>query len=136
MFVIAPETIWTIFSYLSITVFALIFSVLVYIIIMHNILYRRLDPILFQKPWFNQAELTMYSTWPFSFNKTLQYMGLLTFPEYMKKKRFKGLKKIPEVSSTIKNASKIYIYLQILTALVGIAWFTYIGVILLTNETL
>lgn len=131
---VEPHIIWTIFMYLSGSVLALAATLLVFVIIMHNILYRRFDSALFRHPWFSVAELAMYSSWPLSFLKAVQYMFLLTFPNYMRKKRFKGLGQVPPVSNSVKLASKIYMYTHILTASIGISWFLYGGIVLALDK--
>lgn len=62
-------------------------------IVLHNTLIKRLDPILFKRPYFREKELLLYVTWPFSFLKTAGYIMLITCPAAAKWKRFKGFDK-------------------------------------------
>ncbi len=98
-----------------------------FLIIMHNLLYRRLDPILFQSPWFNEQQLVMFSAWPLSFIKTVIYMFLIAYPDYIrKKKRFNKLENVPTVEPAIKIACKIYTALHVAFAVIGVSWLLFI----------
>jgi len=123
-----PHIIWTITA-MGMGILLILLAVLIpFLIVMHNILYRRLDPILFKEPWFNPQQLVMFNAWPLSFFKTINYLFLLTYPNYARKrnKKFKDLKDIPHVEPSILLASKIYILLHISVMIIGIAWLIFI----------
>jgi len=107
-------------------IFVCAFILIVYSVVMHNILYKRLDPILFRNPWFSSAELAMFSSWPLSLIKAGHYMFLLTFPTYSKKKRFIGLEQELPIELSLILASKIYICIYMLSGVVAIAFFIFI----------
>ena len=110
------------------------FIALIFLIAMHNILYRRLDPILFQEPWFSPAEIAMFSSWPLSLIKAGHYMFLITYPKRSLKKRFIGLKQVLPIGNQLRIASRIYLYLHFLTAIIGVSWLLFIfGVYVFDN---
>lgn len=129
-----PDIIWTIAVVLTISALVLGFFLLLYVIIMHNILYRRLDPILFHAPWFSNAELAMFSSWPLSLIKAVHYMFLLTYPSRSLKKRFIGLEQTLPVGIKLKIASKLYILIHILFALLAITWFLFGGTVYIIDN--
>jgi len=106
----------------------LVSILLVFLIIMHNILYPRLDPILFREPWFNSAQLDMFSTWPLSLIKSMNYMFLIAYPGFfLNRKRFNGLKTVPPVQPSIKAACKVYFILHFLTVIIAISLFVFLA---------
>ncbi len=101
---------------------------LVFVTVMQHFLSKRLDPILFREPWFTSAELALYSSWPLSLIKSVNYMFLITYPDYVKKKkRFKSLTDVPTVQPGLKVACKMYTFTHLLTAITGVSWFLFIG---------
>ena len=120
------------------------FILLLFVLVMHNILGRRLDPILFREPWFNATQLVMFASWPLSFIKSINYMFLIGYPNITLKvsrftntnrftkrlsSRFNGLhlKDVPPVQPSLKIACKIYTILHLLTAIIGVSMFLFIG---------
>lgn len=119
--------IWTITASGAVIFFTLLAILLPYLIIMHNILYRRLDSTLFKEPWFSPAQLIMFKSWPMSFIKTVIYMFLIAYPNYIrKKKRFRDLKNVPVVEPSIILACKLYTTLHVAMILIGVAWMLFI----------
>ncbi len=104
-------------------VLILIVILAIFLHILHPILARRYDHLLFKKPWFSQAELTLYTAWPLNLIRSIQYMYLFTFPDYLKKRRFKNLDIEIPVSKTTLIISRIYMSLHILLVLIGIVFF-------------
>lgn len=94
---------------------------------LHNILYKKLDALLFRKPWFSPAELVMYSSWPLSLIKSMLYMVLISFPNFSKKRRFKGINQNLEIKGILMITCKACVYLLFLTTFFGIAFFLYGG---------
>ena len=129
-----PDIILIIAVVLTISALVLGFFLLLYVIIMHNILYKRLDPILFRAPWFSNAELAMFSSWPLSLIKAMHYMFLLSYPGRSLKKRFIGLEQTLPVGKKLKIASKIYILIHILFALLAITWFLFGGTVYIIDN--
>jgi len=130
-----PHIIWNIAISLFVVGAVLGIVLLVFLIVMNNILYKRLDSILFKEPWFNPQQLVMLDAWPLSFIKTIIYMFLIAYPDYIrKKKRFKNLKAIPEVQPSIKLACKIYTALHLLAVFIATSWLIFIfGVYVMDN---
>jgi len=123
-----PDLIFYTAVYLVASGFILGFILVIFLIIMHNILYPRLDPILFKEPWFNPAQLEMFSAWPLSLIKTVIYMFLIAYPNLIrKKKRFKNLKEVPPVEPNIKIACKIYTTLHLMFVSIGVAFILLIS---------
>jgi len=105
----------------------LIVILAVYIHIMYLFLSKRLDASLFQSPWFSDAELIMYSSWPLSMLRIFYYMYFITFPKYLGRKRFKGVNSPLPLSPILIIASKIYMALHLLFAITGITFFVVGG---------
>lgn len=60
--------------------------------ILHFILSRKYDKILFKDPIFNQMELAIYSSWPLSLVRTMAYILLIAAPNFfITKRRFKEI---------------------------------------------
>jgi hypothetical protein len=76
---------YSIFPALVITPAAIVIG-----LVLHNTLISRLDPLLFQEPYFHRKELTILTIWPFTVVKTMGYMMLVVVPKMAKWKRFKG----------------------------------------------
>lgn len=58
--------------------------------ILHFILCRKYDEILFKEPTFNQAELAIYNSWPLSLVRSMAYILLIASPDFfITKRRFK-----------------------------------------------
>jgi len=128
--IIAEANIIFLIGFGSLFIFLSLASILlVCLIIMHNILYRKLDSILFRDPFFSSAELALYSAWPLSLVKSAQYMFLITYPNFLKRKRFKGLEQELPIGLRIRIASKLYMYLEFLTAFLGVFWLIFLTVI-------
>jgi len=128
--------------FISMLVFVVL--LLLFLLIMHNNLCRRLDPILFKKPWFTDTQLVMFDSWPLSFIKSMQYMFLIGYPRMTLKishftnsnrftkrfsSRFNGLNldDVPDVHPSLKIACKIYTIIHLLVVIIGVLWFLFIG---------
>jgi len=122
-----PHIIWIIAVSLIASGLALSFILLLFLIVMHNILYRRLDHILFREPWFSSAEIAMFSSWPLSLIRSVHYMFLITYSKRSRRKRFIGLKQELPVGKHLRIASRIYLYILFLTAIIGISFFLFLG---------
>ena len=59
--------------------------------ILHIILCKKYDEILFREPYFRITELTVYSSWPLSLFRSMGYILLLAAPSLATKRRFKGV---------------------------------------------
>ncbi len=109
------------------TMLAILAIMLPFLITMHNILYPILDPDLFKEPYFNPQQLVMFNNWPMSFIKTVIYMFLISYPNFIRKrKRFKTLKEVPQVSTPIRFACKMYTQLHLLFVFTGT---TFLGLL-------
>lgn len=119
--------IWTIAVSGAVIIFALIAILIPFLMIMHTVLTRRLDPLLFKEPWFNATQLVTFQSWPLSFIKTVIYMFLIAYPNYIrKKKRFNGLEQVPDVKPSIIIASKLYTTLHVAMIVIGVSWLLFI----------
>lgn len=97
-------------------------------VVLHKILSRRLDPILFREPFFKKSELANYRVFPLSALKSLSYIYLIAKPKWAKKKRFAGLKvdgSLP-VSGPIRVACKIHFTLMLFGGVFAIVFFAFI----------
>ena len=59
--------------------------------ILHLVLCKKYDKILFREPYFRLTELTVYRSWPLSLFRSMGYILLLGIPTLAKKRRFKGV---------------------------------------------
>ena len=79
----------------SIVFFGLLILTAFYIVlwhILHFILCKKYDDILFREPIFNRMELAIYNSWPLSLVRSMGYVLLLAAPNfYSAKRRFKGV---------------------------------------------
>ncbi len=114
-----------IFFAISITVVLGLFLMAVIIIlinILHLILPRKLDPLLFNERWFSVGELGFYSTWPLSLMRTGIYMTLVSFPNYVKNRRFKGLDINIPVTKPLVIFSMIYFIINVIIIFLGFSF--------------
>jgi len=119
----------TIFLFMATLFFGFLLAVFIHIL--HLMLSRRLDPILFNYQWFSIGEVAMMSLWPFSLFKSSYYAFLITFPNFARRKRFKGLQNNLPIETPLRIASKIYMYFYILTAMVGVALLVFVVIYLI-----
>ena len=96
--------------------------IIIYINIMHLLLPHKLDSLLFNERWFSIGELGFYSTWPMSLFRTGIYMSLLSFPGYVKKRRFNGLEIELQIAVPLIIASRIYFVLNAFFILFGLSF--------------
>ncbi|UZJ42927.1 hypothetical protein OOT55_09700 [Marinimicrobium sp. C6131] len=113
---ISSELISTIGLYAVLLTFPAIPVAIIIGIVLHNTLIKRLDPVLFKRPYFREKELHLYVTWPFSFLKTAGYIMLITCPKAAKWKRFKGFDKSVPVGKPLVVLS--YIEVALLTTMI------------------
>ncbi|MGQ9425213.1 hypothetical protein ACXYTJ_06255 [Gilvimarinus sp. F26214L] len=92
-------------------------------IALHRVL-SKYDDVLLREPFFRKSEQMNALVWPFNYWKTLTYICLFAAPGLSKKKRFKGLDKIPRVSKATIMASKIQFSLM---CFCGLMFFVYFG---------
>lgn len=105
--------------FLGITVYPLWF-------VLHKILSKRLDSILFKEPYFKRSELSNYLVFPLSSLKSLAYIYLIAIPAWAKKKRFKGFSDPLPVSTPIIVACKIQFSLMLFGLVFAVVFFSFI----------
>lgn len=59
--------------------------------ILHIILCKKYDAILFKQPYFRITELAVCRSWPLSLYRSMGYILLIGVPKLTKKRRFKGV---------------------------------------------
>lgn len=125
------DTIFTVFLYLIATGFtvALIFYPLW--AVLHRILCRQLDPMLFRKPFFQETELESYQAFPLSLLKSINYIYLIAYPTLARRKRFRDLDRELPISKPLKALCKLHFSIGVLGLLVFIGAAIYLGVALL-----
>ena len=92
-------------------------TMLILIHVLHLILPKKFDDIWFNKNYFSETELAIYSSYPLSLVRTLGYSAAICLP-FLMKKRFSDLSPAQITSPFIKLP--IYIFL-LSVALVFIA---------------
>ncbi len=60
--------------------------------ILHLILCKKYDSLLFKEPHFRFNELAVYSSWPLSLFRSMGYILLIALPTLARKRRFKDVK--------------------------------------------
>lgn len=121
---ISPELISAIGLYAVLLTFPAVPVAIVIGIVLHNTLIKRLDPILFKRPYFQEKELLLYVTWPFSFLKTVGYIMLITCPKAAKWKRFKGFDEDVPVGKPLVVLSHIEVALLAAVLLSSVLFMT------------
>ena len=58
---------------------------------LHFILCKKYDDLLFREPYFRVTELAVYSAWPLSLFRSMGYILLLSVPSLATKRRFKNV---------------------------------------------
>lgn len=101
--------------------------------ILHKMLCKKLDPILFREPYFKRQELTNYLVWPLSMIRSLNYIYLIGLPSWAKKKRFKGFNQRLPVSKVEVMACRVEVILVVLGALTFLLFFGFGGAVLLLD---
>lgn len=99
--------------------------------ILHKILPKKLDKILFRKPYFKEAELYNYQFFPLSLVKSINYIYLIAFPRWAKRKRFKGLDTSLPVGTTVRILCKIQFSVGLIGLVMFFVFFAYLGIALL-----
>ncbi len=111
----------TLFVILFVGGLLLAFSMVVLLHILHFILPKKYDALLFKEPIFNKTELTILRIWPYSLIRTTGYILLLTVPNfYITKKRFKDITIDRSNVFLLTLFSRLYLFIAILTVLFGI----------------
>lgn len=100
-------------------------------IVLHQILPKRLDAILFKEPYFQKSELVNYQCWPLSYLKSMNYIYLIAAPSLAKKKRFKGFNEPLPIGPGLRVACKLNFSLLMAGMLMFFVFFGYMGVALL-----
>jgi len=59
--------------------------------ILHFILCKKYDDLLFREPYFRLTELAVYGSWPLSLFRSMGYILLLGVPSLATKRRFKNV---------------------------------------------
>lgn len=99
--------------------------------ILHKKLTPKLDPMLFREPYFKPQELTNYLVWPLSMIRSLNYIYLIGFPQWAKRKRFKGFSESLPVSHGETLTCRVEVALVVLGALLCVAFFGFGGAVVL-----
>ena len=87
--------------------------------ILHRSLPKKLDNILFRKPYFSDTELVNYQFFPLSLVKSINYIYLIALPRWAKRKRFRGL----DVPLPVGTTSRLLCKIQFSVGLIGLAMF-------------
>lgn len=59
--------------------------------VLHIMLCKKYDDLLFRKPYFRKTELEVYSSWPLGLFRSMGYILLLAVPSIATKRRFKNV---------------------------------------------
>lgn len=96
-------------------------------LVLHTLLTKKLDPILFKEPYFQRSELTNYRVFPLSALRSFAYIYLVAAPRWAKKKRFKGFNEPLPITKNIKIACKIQFAMMLFGSIYFIVFFTFVG---------
>lgn len=92
--------------------------------ILHRVL-ARFDDSLLREPFFTKSEQLNCLVWPFNYWKTGIYFTLIAVPRISRRKRFKGLDRIPELSKATVIACKVQFWLMVSCGVLGVVYFAY-----------
>ncbi len=116
------------YSFGTIAFYALFFGeaifgigMIVLLHVMHFILTRKFDSLLFKEPYFRKNELFVYTIWPFSLIRTIGYMLFLVFPDYVKRKRFKDVELNLDRGSALVFFSQLFLFVVVVESLLVLA---------------
>lgn len=120
----------TFFVVLFFGVVLLTFSIVVFLHILHFILTKKYDAVLFKEPIFNKTELIIMRIWPYSLMRTLGYILLLALSKNSRvaKKRFKGVEIDRSNVFLLTLFSRVFLFMLVLTLLfflIMILWAIY-----------
>jgi len=115
--------------FLILFVGSIVFTSVVLWLILHPILCKKYDKILFREPYFRLnfglTELAVYRSWPLSLFRSMGYILLLGIPTLAKKRRFKGVSIDTTNETFLMITCKIFLVLGslgILFVLILIIW--------------
>jgi hypothetical protein len=89
--------------------------------ILHFILCKKYDELLFREPYFRLTELAVYSTWPLSLFRSMGYVLLLGAPSLATKRRFKNVVLDLSEELFLVLACKIFLLILVLSLLFVLA---------------
>lgn len=121
------DTLFWMFSIMLVTVLAVGFMFYPLWIILHHILSKRLDNILFREPYFQQSELKNYLHWPLSYIKSINYIYLIATPSLAKRKRFKGLNEPLPIGKATVFACRFELFLMLFGASTALVMLLFIA---------
>lgn len=96
--------------------------------VLHQILPKKLDRLLFRKPYFKETELINYQFFPMSLIKSINYIYLIAFPRWAKRRRFKSLNSPLPVGKMLKILCKIQFCVGLLGLVLFFVFFGYLGI--------
>jgi len=70
---------------------------LIFILIMHILMPRKVLKTYFKEPYFNAGEIAMFTGFPFGYIRTSMFMGILAFPAKGKKRGVENAYKLAPV---------------------------------------
>lgn len=127
---INTDTHISIFFIITVVGLVIVFTVYPLWIALHNVLCKRLDPILFREPYFQKAELVNYLCWPLSYLRSFNYVFLIASPTFAKRKRFRGFDGEIPVRGMLVVLCKLHFSLMILLSAFFFIFFGYGGAII------
>jgi len=80
-----------------VTTFLCLMLSLVFILIMHILMPRKVLKAYFKEPYFNSGEIAMFTGFPFGYIRTSMFMGILAFPAKGKKRGVENAYKLAPV---------------------------------------
>lgn len=99
--------------------------------VIHHILCKKLDSILFREPYFQKSEPVNYLCWPLSCIRSLNYIGLLAAPRISKRSRFRGFDEPLPVGCALEVACKVQFSLMLVLAVMFFGFFGFGGAVIL-----
>lgn len=120
-------------AFVVIAIFGLAVAIAAYSLwaVLHNILCKKLDPILFKEPYFQKSELVNYLCWPLSSLRSMNYITLIAAPSIAKRKRFSGFDGSLPVGRKLRAMCKVQFLLMLTLVLFFFVFFGYMTVVII-----
>lgn len=96
-------------------------------LVLHRVLTKRLDPILFREPYFQRSELANYLVFPLSALRSFAYIYLIAAPHWAKKKRFKGFNESLPIAKSVQVACKVQFAMMFFGTVYFFIFFSFVG---------
>ncbi|WP_404364567.1 hypothetical protein [Marinobacter sp.] len=100
-------------------------------IVLHKVLSKKLDGYIFKEPYFSRSEMINYRSFPLSLVKSINYIYLVAFPRWAKRKRFQALNEDLPVGNMLTIVCQLHFSLGLVGLVLFFILFIYLGITVL-----